>query len=443
MDVPIDASVELVPDQTSNPMDVPNAATVELKPDKTSNVPEGESDDLTLLSSSLSVSISVDSTFGKATEAELCMNLVTGGLGTGILCIPWLIAGASIVPAMLLMAFVLITNVWTISILIDLAEETQEFCLGALIMTIGGNTGKVLNIIIDVFVFVSLFCLLVGYIMVKAENMSSITPIPYWAMCLISSALALPLCYLSQSKLVFSSSVCVAAFAYMLVLMFVNLGKDGVGDEVCRFGYSRGLMSFFGAIANCICVQMCVLPMYSDLKNRTPRKMKRVVIISFGALFLLFAGFGLAGYLLYGKTVDDNISTTMTTNHPGVANTISLITISLAMLGVYPIMCMGMMSPVYNLPRGVNKYANYVIAAAVVCSGALAIPLKGQLGKLNIIIGSLSATLISFGIPSLLGYILLGKSSIIMGFLMLLGVIFGVFGCAFMDNYADELICKW
>ena len=65
----------------------------------------------------------------------MAVNLVTGGLGAGILTLPWGMAGASVLTALLLTVLVVVLNGFTIMILVRAAEargrSRDAYCLAA------------------------------------------------------------------------------------------------------------------------------------------------------------------------------------------------------------------------------------------------------------------------------------------------------------------------
>jgi hypothetical protein len=62
---------------------------------------------------------------GRQTPASFeatTINIITGGLGAGILSLPWAVAGSSIINGLILNALVLGLNSWTIMLLIHAGE---------------------------------------------------------------------------------------------------------------------------------------------------------------------------------------------------------------------------------------------------------------------------------------------------------------------------------
>merc|ERR1719331_1741045 len=103
---------------------------------------------------------------GTATSSELVVNLITCGLGTGVFTLPWSTAGASILPALVIVALVLALNAWTISILVEAAERHQTFGLGSLLARLPGRLGQIGQYLCNAVLWLSMFLCLVGYIIV-------------------------------------------------------------------------------------------------------------------------------------------------------------------------------------------------------------------------------------------------------------------------------------
>merc|ERR1711988_1884263 len=87
---------------------------------------------------------------------------------------------------------------------------------------------------------------------------------------------------------------------------------------------------------------MCVLPMYQELENRSPKKFDRIVAVGFSVLFIIFCGFSTLGYLYVGPGVHSNILQDLPNNI--WANAAQLGTI-IVVACVYPIMVYPMIAP--------------------------------------------------------------------------------------------------
>merc|ERR550539_1300567 len=98
----------------------------------------------------------------------------------------------------------------------------------------------------------------------------------------------MPACFLDQSRLTFTSAMTVLACVYIFLLLLFKLSTEGMHGDSCYIGAGRGTIAMVGGMAYCVIIQMCVLPMYAELKDRSPRKMSRVVNMAFVGLFFIF-----------------------------------------------------------------------------------------------------------------------------------------------------------
>merc|ERR1719156_500262 len=97
------------------------------------------------------------------------MNLVTGGLGAGILSLPWSTAGASVVPAVAVIAATLLVNAWTISVLVRAAERHQTFDLGGLLALLPNGIGPYAQAFTNLGIWFSMYLCLIGYMVIVAD----------------------------------------------------------------------------------------------------------------------------------------------------------------------------------------------------------------------------------------------------------------------------------
>jgi len=364
---------------------------------------------------------------------------VTGGLGTGILCLPWLAAGASLLPGIIIIVAVLVLNVWTISILLEGAEKYQEFDLGNLLAKLPGGLGPLMAVASNATIWLSTFMCLIGYIIVIAGAILEVAPgNSRTFLVLLGAGIVSPLCFLDQSKLAFSSASTVIAFVYILFLTMVSVFQSGVKNEVCYLGKGLGGIAMVGGMANCVVVQICVLPMYGELADRSLEKMNRAVRVSFAGLFVLFAGFTVAGYLLFGPQVHDSILLDIgsrTTWHK-----MAQLGAAVAVVGVYPVLLYPMMAPLRSKPS-LEQYVKPATIAVVAASGLFAIFID-SLGSLSVVNGSLCAGIFGGLLPALVGIFLLEKPAWQMVLLLVIGAAAAILGILFMDNFVDDLSCS-
>merc|ERR1712048_242594 len=95
------------------------------------------------------------------------------------------------------------------------------------------------------------------------------------AIVIICSMFLLPLCFLDQRRLSFTPVMGVVVFGNLfafLVSSFVIEEQSLNAPPVCFFGLSKGSVAMLSAMMQAVIVQMCVLPMYAEMENRTPAK---------------------------------------------------------------------------------------------------------------------------------------------------------------------------
>eukprot|EP00747_Dinoflagellata_sp_TGD_P168737 gnl/TRDRNA2_/TRDRNA2_195847_c0_seq1.p1 gnl/TRDRNA2_/TRDRNA2_195847_c0~~gnl/TRDRNA2_/TRDRNA2_195847_c0_seq1.p1 ORF type:complete len:427 (-),score=84.00 gnl/TRDRNA2_/TRDRNA2_195847_c0_seq1:103-1383(-) len=392
---------------------------------------------------------------GKATEMNITMNLITAGLGTGIFTLPWSTAGASIVPAIAITGAVLLLNAWTISIIIEAGERHQVFDLGALLRKLPDPMGQIAHVACNAMVWFSSFLCLVSYIIVITDGLrefSTNRPL----LVVLSSLLVLPLCFLDQRRLSMTSIMCVAANVNIFMLigyLFVDMKVEGTKPAgTCYFGLSTGSISMVSAMMQTVIIQTNVLPMYSELKDRTPDKFNRAVAMAFVSLMILCTAFSVYGYLTFGPTVNSNIVENLPNTPWGRFSQLSA---AAAVAAVFPIIMGPMIAPIRNSKALSNMNGSEWVASItiIVISAAVlvtALFIK-DLGILNEVNGAMSCgAFVSMG-PSLVGLYLMGpkydtpKWRVIMTALAAGGLTCSVVGLLKTDNYASDLTsaCVW
>mmetsp|Transcript_47318 Transcript_47318/g.86601 ORF Transcript_47318/g.86601 Transcript_47318/m.86601 type:complete len:204 (+) Transcript_47318:2-613(+) len=189
-----------------------------------------------------------------------------------------------------------------------------------------------------------------------------------------------------------------------------------------------------------VVIQMCVLPMYKELTDRSPEKFNRITAISFTALFFICAGYSVAGYVTFGKGVSSNILLNLPSTHWGQLSRLSA---AAAVAAVFPIILGPMVAPLANAEaigtvhgRKLQTMAICGIVFAVMCAALFV----HDLGFLNVINGAMSMGVFVALVPSLVGLHLLGPRSTAwragMYTLAILGFLFSIVGMIMTDNFA-------
>lgn len=242
----------------------------------------------------------------------------------------------------------------------------------------------------------------------------------------------------------------IAVNVYLFVLLGVLYGQAIHSDDLppgcCMFGSTlRGNFSMISAMFQAVVIQMCVLPMYEELEDRSPQKFDKIVAVGFGILFFLFCGFSIVGYLLIGPEVQSNILKDLPHN---IGSSIAQVGTMLVVSCVYPIMVYPMIAPILagqGRILGVSRRIVAVVAKVVVVIAVMFTALfVEQLGLVNIINGAMSAGIFVALVPSVIGLALLESGTCTkVGLLLLLivGITVSAMGLVFSDNYVSDLRC--
>jgi amino acid permease len=421
------------------------------------------------------------------TVREATINLICGGLGTGMLSLPWTMAGASVLPGILTIFCVVGINVFTISVLVEAAEKHKAFDLGSLLGKLPGLLGPLAQYVTNASIWFSMILTLIGYVISIRDAAVDIPLIgnswlgqEQWQLAALAALVALPLCFVDQKYLSFSSVVAVLVNMNLLVVVCVLLGESAgsekKGGTLCLFGFAKGSLTMISTVTNTIIVQMCVLPMYEVLENRSPRRFFRVLLISFGCLTLLLCIFCLAAYIAIGNTVDGNVLKSLPET---TWNAVSRGGVILVILAVYPIFLLPMVAPLRSLDlrffvrrnaldeRTVlhsrteheqlkvlatsrRRWFINVITLAIIIVSFLGSLVLSNLGPLNAVNGAICVGVFtSFG-PGLVGLFLVDRNSILWKLAMVSLLIFGAvsmgLGVVFSDKNFHEAMskaCMW
>lgn len=354
---------------------------------------------------------------------------------------------------MMIVAGVLLLNFWTISIIVRAADKYAVFDLGSVIRQLPGRAGPALEFITNVFVWISMFLCLVSYIIVihdSAENFVKDTWLDNRLLLVtLASILVLPLTFLSQRLLEKTSTVAIAINVYLFVLVGVLYCQQASNDNLpqsCIFGVTiKGNFAMITVMFQAVIVQMCVLPMYQELEDRSPQKFDKIVAVGFGVLFFIFCGFASVSYMLYGPTVESDILTQLPHNAWGDLAKIGVIFVVAC---VYPIMVYPMIAPLIASDGmfGMSPTVLATSAKFVIVLGALLVASRvDSLGVVNVINGAMSAAVFVALVPSVVGLCLLDTSppgKIALTVLLVVGLLVSGLGFIFKENYVDDLKCS-
>jgi amino acid permease len=400
-----------------------------------------------------------------ASARAITSNLVMMGLGTGLLTMPWGVAGASIVNSLLILALVLVMNAWTVMILIRACDENSVFDLGALLSRLPGQLGPRLQLIGDGIVWGSQALVLIGYTIVIRDSIFELQPadqvlLSKPVLTVLVAFVVCPLSFLDQAYLSFTSTLGIIANVYLIALLVfyvVNLDelppevRAPDGDRLCLLGFSDGVVTMFSLMMYTIIIQMAMPPMYEELEGRTPEKFFRCLIIAFIILFFIFAAVMISGYIAFGSGVGSSVLDSLPTNTFG---TLARFGMAVCILGCYPLNVKPMVAPFLRennaidtadtnkplLGEKTERVSGVVPTVAIVAASTVASFWLTSLGPLNAINGAIQVAGYVGLMPGMTGlYLSKDVSKISMYLLMCFSLIASILGFIFTDNDKDAL----
>lgn len=374
-------------------------------------------------------------------------------------------------------------NAWTIMILVEAAEELQVFDLGSLMALAPGRLplgrwgrrlpplGPLMQGLMNFLVWLTLMGSLISYLIVIHDSASA-TPLANtflgkerWPMITAAAVFVLPLCFLDQKALSFTSTLAFVVNVYLIGLLFAEFsskaGADELPDGACWLGVGRGSVAMLAALAQCIIIQMCVLPMYEQLEDRSPHRFAQALWIAFAILAVVFALFASLGYLSFGPDVQSNVLLNLPKRPATYIAQIATIAVVAA---VYPIMVIPMLAPLKKMDlravlgarasvaASVRSWRRAIVSGAVFLIvgisyvGALAID---SLGFVNVVDGAVCVGAFTSLVPSFVGLRLMPRSSWswkpLMFALLAFGLTNAILGICFSDNFQQDVSrhCAW
>jgi len=258
-----------------------------------------------------------------ASATAITANLIAAGLGTGLLTLPWGAAGASIVTSAVLIALVLLLNGWIIMLTVRACERFNEFDLGGLLRHLPGRLGPLLMTVGDSIILFSQFLVLLGYIIVIVDSLEFLLPggTIFGNRTLLTAMTAvciLPVCFLDQRLLAFTSTFSIMANVYLILLLvkcafnaqFNPVTPQGPALDVsgvCILGFAPGVITQCDLLMYTVIILMMIPPMYKELEGRSPEKFQKCLTVGFVAIFFILVLVMICGYIAFGPHVDSNV----------------------------------------------------------------------------------------------------------------------------------------
>lgn len=432
---------------------------------------------------------------GTTSFVGVVANLVTMSLGASILSLPWTMAGASVITGCVIMFIVLVQMFWTNMIIVFAGERHQVFNLADLLDLLPTPIGTMTQHLCNVMIWLIQGLCLISYIIILCDCMEALVPEqwgwrPIWVV--LSSCLVFPLCFCDLAVLSFTSIFGILGNVFMVGLVATQLWETGVREPVCLFGFSRGSVSMLSVFMVAVVLQQCILPVYKEMRGRSPARFGAAMAIAFVVVFFLFSLFVSCAYLLHGPKVKSDIIKDFPQSTSGYLGRIFMI---LGIAPVYPLVLYPMTAPIREReermlrdariqdinddirpaeqdivygsvddvgermpqPREGSARRSWILMWRTSTTTVIIIVLVmfasffcTDLGLMNTINGALEIIGFVALAPSLVGLYLLGGDgsrgwSALMSINLALGVVMTGLGLIYVDNYVDLLQknCVW
>ncbi|CAE7837720.1 PGA [Symbiodinium microadriaticum] len=288
----------------------------------------------------------------KVSAPAMTLNLINASLGSGMLSLPWAAAGSSLLVAAGVTLLVLVLNAVTNIILVAAAERQHVFDLGGLMGRLPGKWARLLRWAFDCSIWCSVGLALLGYFVVIADAFDPVaefvglpSTVKKKASVFAGTLLVIPLCLMDPDYLAFSSTLSVAANVYLVLLItsiFTFQSEATSRHSFCWLGAGPGIITMGSALMQSMIFQMCTMPMYEVLEDRSVRRFSICLAISFGFVFFLFTTLCLMGLSLYGDGVSSNILNNLP---PDVSGDAARVGVGLSVIAIYPIYLESMVAP--------------------------------------------------------------------------------------------------
>eukprot|EP00928_Gymnodinium_smaydae_P001139 TRINITY_DN10413_c0_g2_i1.p1 TRINITY_DN10413_c0_g2~~TRINITY_DN10413_c0_g2_i1.p1 ORF type:complete len:412 (-),score=33.59 TRINITY_DN10413_c0_g2_i1:282-1517(-) len=390
-----------------------------------------------------------------ASKTAITLNLITMGLGSGLLTMPWGVAGGSIVISLGLLAFILWLNHWTIMLLVRASDQVQEFDLGSMLNLLPSPTGKILQALCDTIIFASQFLALLGYIAVIVSTIERFAPqVQRRTSVAIVTLVLLPLSLLDQKYLAFTSTMSILTNIYLIGLLIyyaVDTPQYHEEESLCLLGFASGSITMVSLLMYTITIHMAMPPMYKELEGRTPEKFRSCLTCAFVFLFALFAAVMVCGYVAFGPSVSSSVLDSLPDD---VWGSMARGGMSLCLIGCYPLNLKPMSALFARTTTdaaeegGTEKHVpscdGSLLASAVIIIGVSTTSLWVRtLGPLNAINGAIQVFGYIGAVPGIVGlYLLEGNNRgrrVALVILIIFATTLSVLGFIFTDNHASDL----
>lgn len=268
-------------------------------------------------------------------------------------------------------------------------------------------------------------------------------------------AIIVPLCFLKQlDSLKYASMVALSSVLYLVVLVVVHFCKDDIVDKgpvrVLKPYSATSVLSSFPIFVFAYTCHQNMFSLVNELQDRSGSAINRVILISIGTAMSLYITVGLTGYLSFGDAVQPNV---IVGYAHSVSSTVGRVAIVVLVMLSFPLQCHPARASINHMYHYFHKLVNrteeparsedaalldansdvldqqieegfaassapaaslhgtkFVVITSLILLGSYAVAISVQsLARVLAFVGSTGSTSISFILPGIFGYQLIGS----------------------------------
>lgn len=385
--------------------------------------------------------------------------LASSAIGAGVLSLPLVLKNTGVVLGIILLLVGAALALFSIKIMVECANETNQTSYSGLVDHVfGARAASLLEVVLVVYCFgacVAYFivisqCLQAFLSLLIPEQAalqpSLFTDSTFW-LVLATALIIFPLSLMRNlSGLRYGSIASVASMLYVAIAVVLRGFSGSNPVSLDHVALARVDGSIFSSITITFFAYTChvnVFPIYSELKNRQPRRMFKVTNRSVALEVVLYIFVALFGYLCFHDDTQGNILNNYAPSDPymliGRLAVATTLVVALP-LNIHP--CRQNLSSVL-FPNKEFSQARHVFLTVVLVFSALTLAII--VPQVNVVFGLLGATccvLICFAIPIISYVNIFGEKmtsfSVVVLYTLLAAIVF-VGACSVADSLRGSI----
>ncbi|XP_040199840.1 sodium-coupled neutral amino acid transporter 1 isoform X1 [Rana temporaria] len=368
---------------------------------------------------------------GTTSTGMSVFNLSNAIMGSGILGLAYALANTGIVLFVLLLISVTLLSIYSLNLLLKCSQETGCMVYEKLGEQVFGTPGRML-----VFGSTSLQNVgaMLSYLFIVKNELPNVLKFlmgiedstPWYLdgrflLVLVTVIIILPLCLLKNlGYLGYTSGFSLTCMFFFLVVVVYNKFKipcpqDNVNgtssslhnttsEQICTPKYVTFNSKTAYALPTLAFAFVChpsVLPIYSELRDRSQKKMQLVSHLSFFAMFIMYLLTAVFGYLTFYNKVHSELLSTYTNQKDALILTVRLAVITAVILTV-PVLFFTVRSSLFEVARKTkyNFWQHLIVTIVLLSMIDLLVIFIPSMKDIFGAIGATSANMLIFILPA-------------------------------------------